>query len=52
MPSQHLCEKLGMRREGFFREFVSFVKDANGDPVYENTIQYAILKKEWVEQKK
>lgn len=52
VPSQHLCEKLGMRREGFFREFVSFVKDANGDPVYENTIQYAILKKEWVAQKK
>ncbi len=44
---QHLCEKLGMRREGLFREFVSFVKDADGRPVYENTYQYAILKKEW-----
>ncbi|MBR5294734.1 MAG: GNAT family N-acetyltransferase, partial [Oscillospiraceae bacterium] len=47
LPSQHLCEKLGMRREGLFREFVSFVNDAEGKPVYENTYQYAILKKEW-----
>ena len=47
LSSQHLCEKLGMRREGLFREFVSFVSDANGNPIYENTYQYAILKKEW-----
>ena len=47
--SQHLCEKLGMRREGMFLEFVSFVRDADGNPVYENTIQYAILKREWMD---
>lgn len=47
IPSQKLCEKLGMRREGLFREFVSFVKDEKGEPIYENTYQYAILKKEW-----
>ena len=46
-PSQRLCEKLGMRREGMFLEFVSFVNDEDGAPIYENTIQYAILKKEW-----
>lgn len=45
--SQKLCEKLGMRQEGLFKEFVSFVKDENGNPIYENTYQYAILKKEW-----
>ena len=45
--SQKLCEKLGMRREGMFMEFVSFVNDSDGNPIYENTIQYAILKKEW-----
>lgn len=45
--SQHLCEKLGMRKEGLFKEFVSFIKDEDGNPIYENTIQYAILKKEW-----
>jgi len=36
-----------MRREGLFRSFVSFVVDADGNPVYENTNQYAILKEEW-----
>ena len=46
--SRHLCEKLGMRREGLFRSFVSFVDDADGNPVYENTIQYAVLKHEWM----
>lgn len=45
--SQNLCEKLGMRREGLFLEFISFVSDAGGNPIYENTMQYAILKKEW-----
>ena len=47
LPSQHLCEKMGMRREGLFLEFVTFVNDAAGAPIYENTMQYAILKKEW-----
>lgn len=47
LSSQHLCEKLGMRREGLFMEFVSFVKKPDGTPLYENTMQYAILKKEW-----
>lgn len=46
-PSQHLCEKLGMRKEGIFKEFVSFINNEDGNPIYENTIQYAILKKEW-----
>ena len=50
LSSQRLCQKLGMRREGLFREFVSFVSDANGEPVYENTYQYAILKREWEQQ--
>lgn len=49
LPSQRLCEKLGMRREGMFMEFVSFVNNPDGTPKYENTIQYAILKKEWQE---
>ena len=47
LSSQHLCEKLGMRREGLFLEFVSFVNNPDGTPLYENTYQYAILKKEW-----
>lgn len=44
---QKLCEKLGARKEGLFLEFASFVNDENGNPIYEDTIQYAILKKEW-----
>lgn len=47
LASQRLCERLGMRREGLFREFVSFVNDDLGVPIYENTMQYAILRKEW-----
>ena len=39
-----------MRREGMFMEFVSFLNDENGNPIYENTCQYAILKKEWEKQ--
>lgn len=45
--SQNLCKKLGMRFEGLFKEFVSFFKNADGSPRYENTMQWAILKSEW-----
>ena len=48
--SQHLCEKLGMRREGLFMKFISFVKNPDGTPHYENTMQFAILKKEWLKR--
>lgn len=47
LPSQKLCERLGLRKEGLFREFISFVKNEDGTPFYENTIQFALLKKEW-----
>lgn len=45
--SQRLCEKLGMRREALFLEFVTFRNDEQGLPVYENTMQYALLAREW-----
>lgn len=48
ISSQRLCRKLGMRQEGLFREFISFVNNPDGTPLYENTLQFAILKKEWV----
>lgn len=47
ISSQRLCEWLGMRKEGLFVEFVSFTNDAAGNPLYENTLQYAILRREW-----
>ncbi len=45
--NQHLCEKFGMRKEDEFKEFVSFINNPDSTPKYENTLQYAILKKEW-----
>lgn len=45
--SEKLCLKLGMRLEGVFKEFVSFQNDAEGKPLYEDTMQYALLRKEW-----
>ena len=39
-----------MRQEGMFLEFISFVNNPDGTPRYENTVQYAILKKEWDRQ--
>lgn len=50
LHSKRLCEKLGMRQEGLFKEFVTFVDHEDGTPIYENTMQYAILKKEWVKE--
>jgi len=38
-----------MRKEGLFIEFISFMNNQDGTPHYENTYQYAILKKEWME---
>ena len=52
ITSQKLCEKLGMRREGLYLEFISFVNDESGNPIYENTYVYAILKKEWEQNDK
>ena len=46
--SQKLCERLGMRKEGCFLDFISFMKDENGVDIYENTMVYAILKREWI----
>jgi len=48
--SRRLCERLGMRQEGLFLEYVSFENDNNGDPIFENTMQFAILRKEWAAQ--
>src|SRR5690606_29385035 len=45
--SRRLCGKLGMREEGLFLEYVTFQKDSAGHPIYENTMQYAILRHEW-----
>lgn len=35
-----------MRKEGLFKEYVSFLNNEDGSPRYENIYQYAILDKE------
>lgn len=47
LRSQKLCQRLGMRFEACFKEFVSFVKNTDGSPRYEDTCVYALLKREW-----
>lgn len=47
LPCQRLCQRLGMRREGLFLDFVSFVDNPDGTPKYENTVQFAVLRREW-----
>lgn len=48
IASQRLCERLGMRHEGTFKEYVSFEKDSGGRPIFVDTRQYAVLRKEWL----
>jgi hypothetical protein len=37
IPSQRLCERLGMRQEALFHEFISFVDNPDGTKYYEDT---------------
>ncbi|NLW88824.1 MAG: GNAT family N-acetyltransferase [Clostridiaceae bacterium] len=45
--SWRILERLGMRREGHFREKVWFRKDSDGFPIWQDTYAYAILRSEW-----
>ena len=47
-PSWKLLERLGMRREGHLRKNVFFKRDKNGEPIWQDTYEYAILADEWV----
>lgn len=49
LASQKLCDRLKMRQEGCFKEFVSFITQDGGEQ-YDNTFVYALLKKEWLAQ--
>lgn len=49
ISSQKLCKRLGMREEGCFKEFVSFI-NKDGKEVFDNTLIYSILEKEWRSQ--
>ena len=45
--SWRLLERLGMRREGHLRQNIYFKKDQNGEPIWADTYEYAILATEW-----
>ena len=48
--SYKLMERLGMRREAELKKNVYFRKDSSGNPVWQDTLIYAILVEEWREQ--
>ena len=45
-PSWKLLEKLGLRREAYFKQNIWFRRDKSGAPVWKDTLIYAILKNE------
>lgn len=45
--SWHLLERLGMRREGHLVQNVYFKKDESGNPIWNDTYEYAVLESEW-----
>jgi RimJ/RimL family protein N-acetyltransferase len=45
--SWRLLERLGMRREGHLLKNIYFKKDQYGDPIWQDTYEYAILDEEW-----
>lgn len=42
-----LLERLGLRREGHFRQAASFADDERGEPVWHDAYAYAVLADEW-----
>ena len=46
-PSWKLMERLNMRREGLLLQNVYFKTDEEGNPIWLDTYEYAILKQEW-----
>lgn len=50
-PDNHrswkLMERLSMRREGLLIQNIYFKKNEDGEPIWLNTYEYAILKDEW-----
>lgn len=45
-PSWRLLERLGMRREGYFKEHVFFHTDDKGKPIWLDSYMYGILDRE------
>jgi len=49
-PSWKLLERLGFRREGHLLKNIYFKKDKDGEPIWADTFEYAILGEEWAAQ--
>lgn len=47
IPSWRLLERLNMRRESHMLENIYFKTTANGEPIWYDSYEYAILNKEW-----
>jgi len=50
-PSWRLLERLGMRREGHLIKNIYFKKDECGNPIWADTLEYAVLASEWFEKR-
>lgn len=46
--SWKLMERLGMRRESVLRQNIYFNRDASGQPIWQDTYGYGLLKEEWL----
>ena len=46
-PSWRLLERIGMRREGHLKQNIWFKRDGNGQPIWQDTYEYAILRSDW-----
>ena len=47
ISSWKLLERLSMRREGYFKQPAFFKKTSEGQPIWHDAYQYAILSEEW-----
>jgi RimJ/RimL family protein N-acetyltransferase len=46
ISSWKLLERIRMKREGKLRKNIYFVKDKNGEPIWQDTYEYGILKED------
>lgn len=45
--SWRLLERLGLRREGHLKKNVFFFQDGQGQPLWQDTYEYGVLREEW-----
>jgi ribosomal-protein-alanine N-acetyltransferase len=46
IPSWKVMEKVGMRREGYLRQNIYFKQDENGNPAWQDSYAYGMLKED------